>query len=75
MFHLELEILSALCNMEPADFFSAVLVRKNLKSAPTPGIGAAYHIQRKKKNTDQRWMAIRHLERKLPESRQDLEVC
>lgn len=43
--------------MEPADFFSAVLVRKNLKSALTPGIGAAYHIQRKKENTDQRWTA------------------
>ena len=57
MFHLELEILSALCNMEPADSFSAVLVRKNLKSALTPGIGAAYHIQRKKENTDQRGTA------------------
>ena len=40
--------------MEPADFSSAVLVRKRAKSAPIPGIGAVYPMQREKRMINQR---------------------
>uniref|UniRef100_A0A2K5YQT4 EP2J protein n=1 Tax=Mandrillus leucophaeus TaxID=9568 RepID=A0A2K5YQT4_MANLE len=57
MFHRGLEIPSALCSKGPADFFSAILVRKSVTFALIPGIGVAYQIQMKKEKRSQRPMA------------------
>uniref|UniRef100_A0A5F7ZU52 Sperm associated antigen 11B n=2 Tax=Macaca mulatta TaxID=9544 RepID=A0A5F7ZU52_MACMU len=57
MFHRELEIPSALCSKGPADFFSAILVRKSVTFALIPGIGVAYQIEMKKEKRSQRPMA------------------
>lgn len=54
--HLESEMLSALHNMEHADFSSAILVRERLKSALIPGTGAAYQVQKQKLKINQRQM-------------------